>query len=53
MSDIVIQVENLGKRYRLRHQQAGGMRYVALRDVLAQKLKAPFQFLRKQKAESR
>src|ERR1039458_9053674 len=36
MSDeVVIQVEKLGKRYRIRHQQQGGMRYKALRDVLA------------------
>jgi hypothetical protein len=35
MSEVVIQVESLGKRYRIRHQQQGGMRYKALRDVLA------------------
>jgi hypothetical protein len=35
MSEPVISVENLGKRYRIRHQQQGGMRYKALRDVLA------------------
>ena len=36
MSDeVVIRVEKLGKRYRIRHQQQGGMRYKALRDVLA------------------
>jgi hypothetical protein len=39
MSDSVISVENLGKRYRIRHQQQGGMRYKALRDVLADKTK--------------
>jgi hypothetical protein len=33
--DVVIRVEKLGKRYRIRHQQQGGMRYKALRDVLA------------------
>jgi len=38
MSDAIIKVQNLGKRYRIRHQQSG-MNYVALRDVLAQKLK--------------
>ena len=37
MSDSIIAVENLGKRYRIRHQQQG-QRYVALRDVLASKL---------------
>ncbi|HWW00905.1 MAG TPA: ABC transporter ATP-binding protein [Candidatus Acidoferrum sp.] len=34
-SDTVIQVGSLGKRYRIRHRQEGGMRYKALRDVLA------------------
>ncbi len=37
MSDSVISVENLGKKYRIRHQQQTGMRYKALRDVLAQR----------------
>ena len=37
MSDTVIQVENLGKRYLIRHQQRE--RYTALRDVLANKAK--------------
>jgi len=46
MSDVIISVENLGKKYRLQHQ-AERQRYVALRDVIAQKMKAPFQFLRK------
>jgi lipopolysaccharide transport system ATP-binding protein len=49
MSDFVIKVENLGKKYLLQHQ-AAGKRYVALRDVLADKAKAIFG---KQKAESR
>jgi lipopolysaccharide transport system ATP-binding protein len=35
----VISVENLGKRYRIQHQQEG-RRYVALRDVLADKTKS-------------
>jgi len=35
MSDTVIQVENLGKKYIIGHQQEGRSRYVALRDVLA------------------
>lgn len=39
-SDVVIRVENLGKRYRIRHQQQGGMRYKALRDVLADSTKS-------------
>ena len=40
MSNSVISVENLGKRYRIRHQQQGGMRYKALRDVLADRTKS-------------
>jgi lipopolysaccharide transport system ATP-binding protein len=48
MSDAIITVENLGKKYRIAHQ-AERQRYVTLRDVLAQKLKAPFQFLRREK----
>src|SRR5437773_5133551 len=39
MSDSVIQVENLGKKYRIHHQQER-QRYVALRDVLADKAKS-------------
>ncbi len=46
MSDAIISVEHLGKKYRIAHQQQG-RRYVALRDVIAQKMKAPFQFLRR------
>src|SRR5207249_11423382 len=38
MSDSVISVENLGKKYRIHHQQER-QRYVALRDVLADKTK--------------
>src|ERR1035438_9776752 len=34
-NEAVIRVENLGKRYRIRHQRQGGLRYKALRDVLA------------------
>src|ERR1017187_4938557 len=48
--EIVIRVENLGKRYRIQHQ-ADRQRYVALRDVIAQKLKAPFQFFGRNKRE--
>jgi len=42
MSDAIIQVENLSKKYRLSHQSGGrdGFRYVALRDVLAEKAKS-------------
>lgn len=38
MSDIVIQVENIGKKYLLRHQAKE--RYIALRDVMAAKAAA-------------
>ena len=39
MSSPVIQVSHLGKKYRIRHQQQGGMRYKALRDILADRTK--------------
>jgi lipopolysaccharide transport system ATP-binding protein len=42
MSDYAIKVEGLGKKYLLRHQ-AAGRRYVALRDVLAEKAAALFR----------
>jgi len=38
----LISVEGLGKKYRIQHQQ-NGARYLALRDVIAQKLAAPFR----------
>ena len=40
MSETVISVENLGKRYRIRHQAEGRARYSTLRDVLADKTKS-------------
>src|SRR5690349_21073448 len=44
MSDIVISVENLGKRYTLRHQTGGqGL----LRDQVARALKAPLRWLKR------
>ena len=43
MSDIVIKVENLGKKYRLRHQAHHG---AGLRHVLQDALTAPFRALR-------
>src|SRR5206468_7178683 len=43
MSDIVISVENLGKKYRIRHQQRE--RYTALRDVIANKANGLFSKL--------
>jgi lipopolysaccharide transport system ATP-binding protein len=42
MSDVVISVENLGKKYRIKHQ-AEGQRYTALRDVLTSKVKGLFR----------
>ena len=46
MSDPVIQVENLGKRYTLGHQQEGHSRYVALRDVITGGAKSMVRRLR-------
>jgi lipopolysaccharide transport system ATP-binding protein len=40
MSDTVIQVQNLSKKYTLGHQQQGHGRYKALRDVIADKAKS-------------
>lgn len=45
VSEAIIQVENLSKRYRIRHQLEG-TRYVALRDVIASKFAAPMRWLR-------
>jgi lipopolysaccharide transport system ATP-binding protein len=42
MSDTIISVENLGKKYRLNHQ-TDRPRYTALRDVVANKVKGLFQ----------
>ena len=42
-SGVVISVENLGKKYRIRHQKPE--RYTALRDVLADKFTAPWRAL--------
>ena len=52
MSDVIISVENLGKRYRIRHQ-AERQRYATLRDVIAEKARGVFQMLklRRQKTE--
>jgi lipopolysaccharide transport system ATP-binding protein len=49
MSDAIITVSNLGKKYRIKHQ-AEPQRYTALRDVLANKVKGLFQ---NQKSEIR
>lgn len=42
MEDSIIQVENLGKKYRIQHQQER-QKYTALRDVIAHKCKSLFQ----------
>jgi lipopolysaccharide transport system ATP-binding protein len=42
MPDAIITVEGLGKRYRIRHEP-GAPQYVALRDVIAEKLASPFK----------
>ena len=44
MSDTLISVENLSKKYRIKHQREP-QRYTALRDVIAHKFAAPFQGL--------
>jgi lipopolysaccharide transport system ATP-binding protein len=46
MSDTVISVENLGKRYTLRHQHKGE-RYTTFRDVIARQATAPFKAIAK------
>ncbi|HAC64796.1 MAG TPA: ABC transporter ATP-binding protein [Cyanothece sp. UBA12306] len=40
MSDTIIKVENLGKKYIIRHQVEKKLRYVALRDVIANGVKS-------------
>ncbi len=46
MSDVVIRVENLSKRYRV----VSRTRYLTLRDVLADSLKAPWRLLQRSRA---
>jgi len=50
MSDVIITVENLGKKYRIRHERE---RYTALRDVIAQKASGFFKKLKTEKLKSR
>jgi lipopolysaccharide transport system ATP-binding protein len=45
MSEAIISVEGLGKKYRIQHQ-AERQRYVALRDVIAEKAKGLFKKLK-------
>jgi len=49
--DVVISVENLGKKYRIEHQLKR-QGYIALRDVIAHKMTAPFRWLRDRKRTS-
>jgi homopolymeric O-antigen transport system ATP-binding protein len=42
-SDVVIRIENVGKKYRIRHERSE--RYTAMRDVIANSLHAPWQSL--------
>src|ERR1017187_6375721 len=48
MSDTVIHVENLGKRYRIGERE----RYVALRDIIARTISAPARLFRARKPSS-
>ncbi len=46
MSDeAIIRVENLGKKYRIQHQQNGSTRYKTLRDAITETFAAPFKAL--------
>jgi lipopolysaccharide transport system ATP-binding protein len=49
MSDTIIKVEGIGKRYRIHHQRAE--RYTALRDVITNKVSAIFRSKRRNVAE--
>ena len=46
MSDTVIHVENLGKKYIIGHQQQSSYRYKALRDVLTDGARAVGRWLK-------
>src|SRR5262245_9600989 len=50
MSDVIIRVQGLGKKYRIRHQQPE--RYTALRDVIADKVQGIFRPRRRGTKES-
>ena len=51
MSSAIISVEGLGKKYRIQHQ-AERQRYVALRDVIAEKAKGLFKKLKSENLKS-
>jgi lipopolysaccharide transport system ATP-binding protein len=52
MSDYIIKVENLGKKYSIQHQ-GERERYVALRDVIARGATAPLRWIAEQRAKRR
>ncbi len=45
MDDIIISVENVGKRYRISHQSQR-QAYASLREVVSQKLRLPFEWFK-------
>jgi lipopolysaccharide transport system ATP-binding protein len=45
MSDTVISVEGLGKRYTLTHKNGHGERYATFRDLIARRVSAPVRWL--------
>lgn len=51
MSDTIIRVENLGKKYIIGHQRETSSRYVALRDVIADTAKSLWQRIQNPKAK--
>ena len=49
----IISVENLGKKYTLRHQRCGGAEYRRFSEELVETIKRPFRsLLRRQKASA-
>src|ERR1035437_333298 len=51
MSDVIISVKNLGKKYRISHQ-GERQRYTALRDVIAEKAKGFFRKIGERRAKN-
>jgi lipopolysaccharide transport system ATP-binding protein len=51
MSDTIIQVENLGKKYIIGHQRESGARYTALRDVIADGTRSLLQRIQNPKSK--
>src|SRR5215510_254146 len=51
MSEVVIRAEGLGKKYRISHQ-SGRQRYITLRDVLTNKMRAPQQWIKRFASDS-